>query len=223
MRGCLASRERLDSRCLTWLRSLRLILRTYAHRSAAVRLHTAVRFLTCPFLRVVSAIPPEASSLLELGAGHGVFSVLARDSGVARVIGAEPDVRKIGTVPPIRLVCGFISSIRGRFDAVAMIDVMYVIPKPEWDELLAATRTLVRPGGTLLLKEQDPAARIKNGWNRVQEWLSATFLGITLAKGFAYESREEIEKRLRNAGFDEVRSVRIDAGYPHPHVLYIAR
>ena len=203
--------------------SLLLLYRTYRHRAAGQRLHILIRYLTCPFARLLKAVPGEARSLLEIGAGHGLFSRLAAARGVSRVVAVEPDLRKLGPVDGVQSVAAFDPAVRGRFNAVAIVDVLYAIPVDGWDDLLARAYERLSPGGVLLIKEMDPAATFKNRWNALQEWLSERLLRITLANAFNYESRQLFEARLRRIGFSEVTSRRIDAGYPHPHVLYVAK
>lgn len=200
-------------------RALIVLHRTFRLLPLGARLHALIRFLTCPFLRVVAHVP-RGGRVLEIGAGHGVFVALANDAG-ARAIGVEPDLRKVCIAPrSLALVAGFDDAIRGRFDAIAVIDVLYAIPKSEWDALLArvAERTDV-----LLLKEMDPRRRLKNGWNRLQETISIKVTRITMAEAIVFETPDEMRARLARAGFTNVEVVRIDQGYPHPHVLYVAR
>lgn len=159
--------------------------------------------------------------MLDVGAGHGVFSVLAADRG-AKVVAVEPDVRKVLPVPGVQFVVGFDDVIRGTFDVVAINDVLYKVPFAEWDAFLARARERLRDGGTLLVKEHDPTARLKNGWNRAQEAL-ATKVGLTMGESFSYETPSAFIARLQKAGFREVEAKRIDFGYPHAHMLYVAR
>lgn len=203
------------------LPALLLLHRTFRSHPRRARLHALIRFLTCPFLRVTRAIPRDARSLLEIGAGHGVFARLAAARGVARVVGVEPDVRKLHPVQGVSMVAGFDDVVRGTFDVIALIDVLYAIPVSSWDAVLTRAYQRLPPGGTLLIKEQDPAS-VKNRWNRAQEWLSAKLLNVTLAQAFDYESREAFTARLERLGFRDVSSRRVDFGYPHPHVLYVA-
>jgi len=183
------------------------------------RLHTLVRFVTCPFLRVVRHVPAGAA-VLEIGAGHGVFSVLARNCA-ALVVAVEPDLRKLHALDGVAVVAGFDDCIRGAFDVVAVIDVLYKVPVAEWDAMLARIAARLRPGGLLIVKEQDPTARIKNAWNRLQERV-ATALHLTLGESFSYEAPRDFAERLCRHGFEPQPPQRIDFGYPHPHVLYLA-
>jgi hypothetical protein len=104
---------------------------------------------------------------------------------------------------------------------VAIVDVLYKLPIAEWDALLARAAARVRTGGLLIVKEQDPTARVKNAWNRLQERL-ASALGLTLGESFSYEPPRAFAERLRRHGFDVEAPRRIDFGYPHPHVLFLA-
>jgi SAM-dependent methyltransferase len=246
-----------------FIRALIVLHRAFRDRDLRTRLHALVRFLTCPFLRVVRLVPANAR-VLDIGAGHGVFAILAMDRG-ARVTAVEPDARKapfgscrVAELPSCQnpgensatrqpgnpasrqpatgnrqpgnyyvvgyddVITGYDDVIRGTFDVVAIIDVLYKIPIAEWDALLTRALERLPLGGMLLVKEQDPTARIKNSWNRAQEWL-ATQLRLTLGESFSYESPAAFRARLERLGFRDVEARRIDFGYPHAHALYLAR
>jgi len=202
-----------------FMRAFIVLYRTFRSFPPRARLHTLIRFLTCPLLRVVDRVP-RGATLLDIGAGHGVFAVLVRDR-VARVVAVEPDLRKVLPVAGCRFVAGYDDVIRGSFDVITIIDVLYKIPTTEWDALLARITARLKPGGTLIIKEMDPTEHVKNGWNRLQERL-ASLLGLTLGESFSYESPADFTTRLRRHGFEAVDAQRIDAWYPHPHLLYAA-
>ena len=183
------------------------------------RAHVLIRFLTCPFLRVLRFAPANAT-LLDIGAGHGLFSVLARENG-ARPAAIDPDARKVRKLGGIKSVVGYDDCIRATFDAVAIIDVLYKMPINDWDSFLDRIGRRLKPGGTLLIKEHDPTARIKHSWNRVQERL-ASALHLTLGESFSYEAPADFAERLRRHGFSATYQ-RIDRGYPHAHILYVAK
>lgn len=201
-----------------FMRALIVLYRAFRSFPPAARAHTLIRFLTSPMLRVADQVPRNAT-LLDIGAGHGVFSVLVRER-VARVVAVEPDVRKVLPLAGIACVIGFDDAIRGSFDAISIIDVLYKIPTSEWDALLARAAARLKPGGLLIIKEMDPTGRWKNRWNRLQERF-ASLLHLTLGESFSYESPAEFIARLKRHGF-ETTARRIDAWYPHPHLLYVA-
>jgi SAM-dependent methyltransferase len=204
--------------------ALRLVRRTYAGAPAAARFHVLGRFLSCPFLRVLPFLPPGAR-VLDLGAGHGIFAHLALAAGAREAVAVEPDTRKVFDVfpsPGLRVVNGYHEAVRGQFDAVTVFDVLYRLPRTQWDPLLAWIGERLAPGGVFLLKEIDPGHRVKALWNRTQEKL-ADLVGLTLGEAHSYESRDQIRERLLRAGFGDFEAVEIGAGYPHAHVLYVAR
>ncbi len=181
-----------------------------------------MRFLSTPLLRVAREVP-EGALVLDLGSGHGLFARLALDAGARRVVALEPDSRKVfRKLGNIDFVIGYDSCVQGSFDAVVILDVLYKIPLAEWDPLLVRLARRLRAGGRIIIKEQDPTARVKNSWNRVQERL-VSLAGLTLGESFSYEAPTEFAARLERAGFKDVQVQRIDALYPHPHVLYTAR
>jgi SAM-dependent methyltransferase len=203
--------------------ALALVRRTYAGKPAGIRAHAIGRFLTCPFLRVLKAVPPGAR-LLDLGAGHGTFARLAVEQTAASAVAVEPDARKVLATyrhPRVRFVAGYAEALTGTFEAVTIFDVLYRIPLAGWDPLLQTAYERLAPGGVLLLKEIDPEHRAKALWNRAQEKV-ADLLGMTLGDAFTYETREEIRERLARLGFERFEALEIGAGYPHAHVLYRA-
>jgi cyclopropane fatty-acyl-phospholipid synthase-like methyltransferase len=202
----------------------RLLARAFAGAPRATRLHVLGRYATCPFRPLLAELPAGAR-LLDLGGGHGIFARLALAAGAREAWVVEPDRRKL--LPPVassglRQVVARGEAIAGRFDVVAVVDVLYRLPFAEWPAFLAGTRQLLMPGGLLLLKEIDPEARWKGRWNRVQERL-ADLVRLTVGRGFSYEPRARVAARLEAAGFTEIRAVDLGRGYPHAHLLYTAR
>jgi len=207
--------------------ALAVLRRAYAGAPTAVRLHVLGRFLSCPMLPVLERLPGRGR-LLDLGAGHGAFALLAVASGAMEsAVALEPDYRKVLAYarvrePRLKFVAGYTDALRGRFAAVSILDVLYRLPIERWDDLLAAARDALEPGGVLLLKEIDPTHRLKGAWNRLQE-RGADVLGLTLGEAFSYEQPAALAPRLSRLHFGEVETVDLGAWYPHGHVLYVAR
>lgn len=171
---------------------------------------------------------PGRGQLLDLGAGHGAFALLAVASGAVEcAVALEPDFRKVLACarvrePRLRYVAGYTDALCGRFAAVSILDVLYRLPIEQWDDLLIAARDVLEPGGGLLLKEIDPTQRLKAAWNRLQE-RGADLLGLTLGDAFSYESPAAMRARLDRLGFASIEMIDLGAWYPHAHVLYVAR
>lgn len=205
-------------------------LRLYAAQGAGVKLHTWLRAWTCPFDALFARLP-EQGRLLEVGCGHGLFSHGAR---LARpgleVLGVDPAEAKIraarATLPRagVRFERARLQDVGEReFDAVAVIDVLYLVPRAEWPAFLAGCFERLRGGGRLLLKEVGTRPRWKFWRCLLQETLSVRLLGITLGGAFAFASAEEMLALLAQAGFADATVRDLGAGYLTPHVLYEAR
>jgi SAM-dependent methyltransferase len=207
-----------------YFEALALVRRTYGEMPLPARLHVLGRFLSCPFLRVLDFIPPGAN-VLDIGAGHGIFAHLAVRKGALRVVAVEPDLRKTFSfvrTPSIHLVAGYDSTVKGTFDAVTMLDVLYRFPLGEWEALFRSIHERLTPGGVFLIKELDPGHRWKAFWNRTQERISDR-IGLTIGTAWSYEPPSRMRERLLGAGFAEFEAVGMGAGYPHAHILYIGR
>ena len=198
--------------------------RVYRRYPIGQRLHVLGRFLTCPFVAVAKEIP-DNTRVLDIGAGHGILAYLAAAGGARQVIALEPDLRKSLTSfkhPGVRFVAGFDEAVGGRFDAVAMTDVLYKVPVADWEGLFARIRARLVPGGTFLLKELDPERRWKAAWNRAQEALAGA-ANLSLGRAFSYESGDQLQRRIERAGFVDFRRRDLGRWYVHAHVLYSAR
>lgn len=164
--------------------------------------------------------------MLEIGAGHGIYSYLASRDRSRRVYAVEPDLRKSvhpEHAPGVQWIAGFDDCVRGTFDTIVIYDATYRMPIDYRTELYRRVFDRLRPGGTFILKDMDPAHRWKMKWARVQEWLSDTFLHVSIGSGFIYQTREEVEATLRGIGFEGFTAREIDTGFPHPHIIYSAR
>ena len=110
---------------------------------------------------MVSALPREGT-LLDVGCGHGLISnEVALRSPLARVLGVDLSETKIASA---RASVGARTNVEFRvaplegvpesgFDAVSLIDVLYLVPETSWTSFLRTCLEKLRPGGIFVLKE----------------------------------------------------------------------
>jgi len=206
-------------------------LALYRGMPLGVRVHTRIRAWTAPLEQVATRLP-ETGRLLEVGCGHGLFcneAVLQHPE--LEVLGVDPAEDKIrwaqhsvGERSGVRFRLGGLEDAvpEEGFDAVAVLDVLYLIPFASWPDFLAACYVRLRPGGKLLLKEVDLEPAWKFWRCYAQELTSVRLLGITRGREMAFAHREEVRALLHAAGFWDVCVTMMDRGYLTPHVLYEA-
>lgn len=209
----------------------RRTLALYRGEPLRVRLHTRVRWRTCPFSAVAAAIPA-AGRILEIGCGHGLLSTyLALESRHREVWGTDVDGTKIRAAERAAHRSG--ADIRflaiepgelpqGPWDAIAVVDVLYLMEPPAQEQLLLGAASLLGPDGVLVVKEMDTHPAWKFTIMRLQELAAVRLLRITAGATLTFVPPAQTARWLSAAGL-VVDSRRIDDGYPHPHHLLVAR
>ena len=209
----------------------RAALALYAAEPAPVRAHVHVRWWSAPFEPVAAALPA-SGRILEIGCGHGLFAAYAALSEPGRTVaGVDIDVSKIrharaaarrstarlsfavdesGAVPP------------GPWDAVAFVDMLYLLPAAEQRRLLAEAARTLAPGGALVIKEMGTHPRWKVRWNTWQETVSVKVLRITAGSSFDFVAPAVMAGWLGELGL-ATTAQRLDRGRMHPHHLLTAR
>lgn len=214
------------------LDSRKRLLGLYA--GAAARAHVLVRWHTCPFPRIAASVPRQGR-ILEVGCGHGLFSAyLALQAPRRSVRGIDIDELKIGAARTaaerVRRMGGDLDFAAvppgtlppGPWDAIVIVDVLYLLSEAAQGALLDGAARLLAPGGVLVVKEMGCRPRWKFHWNRLQETLSVRVLGITRGGAFTFLAPERLESMMRERGL-ATTSVGVDRGRPHPHHLLVGR
>ena len=198
-------------------------------RGAAV--HARVRAATCPFDGVMRAVPRQGA-VLDLGCGHGLLSLLlAMETAERAVTGVDLDEPKLeiarSTASRLEVNVRFLSSEAAVFaadswDAIVVVDVLYLLGRTDALALLGAAASALRPGGSLIVKEISTRPRWKYLLAVAQERLATGPLRITQGAGVAFLDPNEIESAMLQAGLAVERTA-LDKWYPHPHQLFTGR
>ena len=199
----------------------------YAGLALRDRFYARIRYATAPLEKVAAFVPPDVVSVVELGCSAGVFvNVLkARRPGLD-VVGVDADERKINAA--VKTTAGregvafvlddayaYVES-RGPFDAVAVVDMLYLLPPGRQDELILLAAARLRPGGYLIIKEMTDRPVWKRRWCYFQEWLAVRVLGLTEGAGIFLRAGDDYRVAMERAGL-EVETFDLTRGYPHPH------
>ena len=207
------------------------VLRLYRSAPFSVRLHVAVRWRLFPFPALLR-LAPSRGTLLDLGCGHSLLAFcLALRYPAAQVWGVDPDPGRIRlaraitrshAVANVHFEEGLAeeTSLPEACALVSLVDVLYLIPPESQDRLVQRAARSLQPGGRLLLKEMGRRPRWKYVWNWMQEWLAVRALRITYGQRFYFRPEADWEQMLRGLGL-HVQIVRLDAGYPYPHLLLV--
>lgn len=210
------------------------VLALFDHAPKRDRLHVRGRFRTCP-VALIDAEVPRRGRVLEVGCGHGLISAyLALSSRDREVNGVDIDARKIAVashaqshVDPAAVHLEFHHVAAGElpegpWDAIVIVDVLYLLDKAAEFALLDDCVERLAPGGMLVLKETDVVPRWKHWVAATQEVIATKVLRITAGSSLSFTPIAAIAEHLRALGL-EVTTRRVDKGYLYPHALVVAR
>lgn len=198
------------------------------------RLHTTIRWWSAPFTELELEVPL-AGDILEVGCGHGIFTVfLGISSRARRVVGIDIDSDKIalaklaasGLRPGEAEVAfdlmpaGSIPALEGGWRAIVFADVLYLMHAKDRATILAACVEALAPGGLLIVKEVDTRPRTKALLAQFQELLSTRVFRITRGNHLDFPSLTELDSLMSELGMSTIAK-HIDHGYLHPHCVVI--
>ena len=119
----------------------RAALAAYRQTPLGTRLHATIRWWSAPFPAVEAELP-RTGRILEIGCGHGLFCTYAALAGPTRTVrGVDIDAAKIALaagvasrLPGLDLDFEVATSgavIAGPWDAIVIIDMLYLLPAGE--------------------------------------------------------------------------------------------
>jgi len=190
------------------------------------RLFITVRKIIFP-PKYIEKMVPEEAKIIDIGCGHGVLAYFLASKGRKRsVTGLDPSAQKISVAkkyfPKLKNLNyrkGFAKNIRGRYDVVIIMDVLYLLPAGEKKNILKIIKKLISKKGFLILKETEP-----NSFLRFEEYLATKLFKFTYTShNKTYLSgSSETKKLLKESGFKIVSTKRIRRLAVYNHYIFKA-
>jgi SAM-dependent methyltransferase len=213
---------------------------SYGDASLGVRVHTTVRWLTCPFAPIADALS-DAHQVLDIGCGHGLFPLyLASRHPRPEITGVDIDGAKLDAARAAAGAAHLESRIRfehvdagwdpsiepparpmGGWDGIAIVDVLYLLGHERARRLVRAAAAALAPGGRLVVKELDTTPVWKHRVSAAQELVATRVLRITQGEHVEQVPSRVLADELVAAGLD-VTTERLDRGRIHPDYLVVA-
>ena len=174
---------------------------------------------------------PEQGTIAELGCGHGLLCAIAAAKKERNLVGVDTDERKIAlarqclsALPNLELRVGSAAELPAGLDAIAICDVLYLLPPQEWKRILSACRLRLRSGGRLVIKEADVTPGWKYRKALLQEQVMVGLLGRTRTSGgLHFQPAAQTEILLHSLGFQVTAIKNLGKGYSTAHVLFVAK
>jgi 2-polyprenyl-3-methyl-5-hydroxy-6-metoxy-1,4-benzoquinol methylase len=194
------------------------------------RAYSLVRFsiLRAKLLSVMDLMLPDEGRILDVGCGFGLFAAyFGQTHPGRRITGVDPDARRIGLARRVAdrlgmrdhaFVVGDVrdAPLEGPFDAAYVLDVMHHLPAGDQRPVLERLRSLIRPGGVLIVKDITTEPRLGLFFT---EALDRLMVGWN--EPLSYRHHREWAEMLTAVGF-KVRMVRVPDVLPYPHVVIAA-
>jgi 2-polyprenyl-3-methyl-5-hydroxy-6-metoxy-1,4-benzoquinol methylase len=198
---------------------------------AIERAYSLVRFsiLRPKLLSVMDLLLTDEGRILDVGCGFGLFAAyFGQTHPRRRIVGVDPSVRRIALAQGVARSLGlqdhtFIvgdvrdAPIEGPFDAIYVLDVMHHLPREDQEGVLERLRSLLVPGGILLMKDITTEPRFGLYFTEALDRLM-----VGWREPLAYRHHREWAEMLAGLGF-KVRMVRVPDILPYPHVVIAAR
>ena len=190
-----------------------------------------IRKLTCNFSEIEKEVPKKGY-ILDVGCGHGIFSkILIDKSQYRKVLGIDPSKKKIkiaktnySGINNLEFKNIYIEKMKQKFDAITVIDVIYLFPPKDKLKFLVTIKKLLKPGGKIILVINGTEPLWIHKLLILQEKIMNKILKITYSdfdKTY-FESKNETTDLLKKAGFNIQKIRKINSILPYPHILFLA-
>lgn len=209
----------------------------------AARERTVHRYRTCrlvdrhyvagklrydPVLACVVELGLDLGRVLDAGAGRGQLGLCLLELGSARTLrGFDHDARRIEVARQAARdiatfeVANLTTAELRDFDTLLLVDVLHYLRLDEQDALLARAVQALAPGGTILIRDTDPARRRSGLFTRQAERLARVLSWHQSAQPLCFRPLTEIVARLEALGL-ACRVVDASRGTPFSNALVVA-
>jgi cyclopropane fatty-acyl-phospholipid synthase-like methyltransferase len=205
--------------------------RAYAAESFGTRVHTALRWRTCPFREVADEVP-QHGQILDAGCGHGLLSLyLAAQAPERHITGIDIDDEKLSVARRAASAANVDARVQfqhitpdwkpdARWDAIVEVDMLYLLGRERAAAWLGVAAQALQPRGRLVVKELDVTPSWKARWSKFQEVLATRVMRITEGEELELIPRDDVVAAMRDAGLT-VNTRRLDHGRLHPHYVAV--
>jgi 2-polyprenyl-3-methyl-5-hydroxy-6-metoxy-1,4-benzoquinol methylase len=191
------------------------------------RAYSRVRFsiLRPTLLSVMDLMLSDHGRILDVGCGFGLFAAyFGQTHPRRRITGVDPNARRIDLaqrvadrlgMPQHTFIVGDVRDVplEGPFDAAYVLDVMHHLPADDQWRVLERLRSLIAPGGLLLVKDITTEPRFGLLFTEALDRLM-----VGRREPLCYRHHREWAHMLTALGFT-VRMVRVPDILPYPHVV----
>jgi cyclopropane fatty-acyl-phospholipid synthase-like methyltransferase len=205
--------------------------RAYASESLGTRVHTALRWRTCPFPQVAAEVPRQGE-ILDAGCGHGLLALyLAAQAPERRITGVDIDDEKLAVARRAASAASVDARVQfqhitpvwvpdQRWDAIVEVDMLYLLGRERAAAWICFAAQALAPGGRLVVKELDVAPAWKARWSKFQEVLATRVMRITEGEELELIPRDDVAATMHDGGLT-VNTRRLDHGRLHPHYVAV--
>lgn len=212
------------------------LYRAYSKLSWPSRIHMFIRWHSCP-IEVIDTFLPSRGQMLEIGCGRGLVSIWAAllrpnlniygndiDEGkLADAKLAAKSLLKTAQNINFALVQPGKAVPNGPWQAIAIFDVLYLMPRQQQLQLLKDSAKQLDKKSVLLIKHMNTRPVWKVSFAQWQEKISVRLIGLTSGHyPFTFLTPQEITDCLQSVGL-QTELLPIDKGYPYPHLLIVGR
>lgn len=206
-------------------------LRLYSDQSFSIRLFVRARHLLSP-LGILENWVPKEGDILDLGCGHGLFTnYMALRAPYRNILGVDPSVQKIevakrteSKVLNVRYILGDINDIIENkcFDAITIVDVLYLLPEAKQEEILRACYRMLKKSGILVLKTQDTKPLWRSVWTYIQEMVMVNAKLTVGDRKLHFLSAQKSRQILEHSGF-LVEYHKLPTRIFYPNIAFLCR